>query len=526
MRQETLPKASRTTGRVLVIGLDALEATLVERHIPDGRFPSLAAFIASASTHLVSSPLDTLPGSVWPELSTGISGARLGHYFTHDQYRVDEARMRPICADDIDPERYYWAIASRAGARVAAIDPVQARLVPALNGIQLIYWGAHDRVMGTQSEPGGLLGEVRARYGDHPVWDSDRYAKSYPGMTRLLRDLKSGIARKTELTLDYLKRERWDLFTCSFSEAHCAGHQFWHFQDPGCDQYDASAPQILKDALLSVYDHLDRAIGRIIEASAADTVIVVTSHGMGPLIGGYQLLPEFLTRLGLSSDRGKARESFIRTWQNHAKHRIPGAWVPFLQKVSEIGFVRRIQASSGGMIFPLQSPATRAAALPNNRVGAIRLNIEGRDPFGCLEPGAKTDAVIREITDALLELRQPESGETIVERVDTADDVFGAPEDGRHPGVPDLLVRFRRDLGTLNRCFSERVGSISIPARNARVPRTGDHTPESRIWISGNDVESGRRGATGSVLDLAPTVLEHLGIEAPEEMDGRPLSAA
>lgn len=514
------------TARVLVIGLDALEATLVERYFPDGRFPSLASFIASASTHIVSNPVDTLPGSVWPELSTGISGAKLGHYFTHDQYRVNEARMRPICEDDIDPQRYYWAIASRAGARVAAIDPVQARLVPGLNGIQLMYWGAHDRVMSTQSEPGELLEEVRTRYGDYPVWDSDRYAKSYRGMLRLLRELKTGIALKTELSLDCLKRERWNLFTCSFSEAHCAGHQFWHFHDPGCDQHDASAPEVLKDALLSVYDRLDCAIGRIIEASAADTVIVVASHGMGPLIGGYQLLPEFLTRLGMSSDRGIARESFMRKLQNHVKHRTPGAWVPFLQAVSEIGFVQRIQASSGGMIFPLQSPATRAAALPNNRVGAIRLNIKGRDPFGCLEPGKESDTVTREIIDALLELRKPESGEAIVERVDTADDVFGPPGSGRHPSVPDLLVVFRRDLGTLDRCVSERVGLLDVPACNARVPRTGDHTAESRIWISGNDIEPGRRSITGSVLDLAPTILEHLGIDVPAEMDGRPLSQA
>ena len=61
-----------------------------------------------------------------------------------------------------------------------------------------------------------------------------------------------------------------------------------------------------------------------------------------------------------------------------------------------------------------------------------------------------------------------------------------------HPDLPDLLVEFRTDLGRIDACYSERVGLVEIPARNARVPRSGEHTPESRLWLMGPDIPRGQ----------------------------------
>jgi bisphosphoglycerate-independent phosphoglycerate mutase (AlkP superfamily) len=59
------------------------------------------------------------------------------------------------------------------------------------------------------------------------------------------------------------------------------------------------------------------------------------------------------------------------------------------------------------------------------------------------------------------------------------------------------------------------------------VPRSGDHTVESRLWLAGPLVEHG--GAIrddANVLDIAPTILDFLDVPLPAELDGRPLVAA
>ena len=261
----------------------------------------------------------------------------------------------------------------------------------------------------------------------------------------------------------------------------------------------------------------------MIDAADAEVVVIVTSHGMGPLVGGYNLLPEVLVRLGMGSDRGAASSSRLRGVQNRLKDLTPKHWVPFLQRISGLGLVRRIQEPIGGMVFPLESARTRAAQVPNNGVGAVRLNLVGREPHGCVVPGVPWDELIAELRAELLALERPESGEKIVERVLTADEAFGP---GSHRDNPDLFVVFRQDIGRIDRCWSSRVGLVEAPARNARVPRSGDHTGETRVWIAGGGIASGVDLKSGHIADFAPTVLQLLGVAPKDDIEGRPLELA
>ena len=170
------------------------------------------------------------------------------------------------------------------------------------------------------------------------------------------------------------------------------------------------------------------------------------------------------------------------------------------------------------MPVPLDSPATRAIALPSDINGYVRLNLKGREPYGSIEPGAAAEAALSDLREALLELRDPASGEQIVTTVLTAEEAFGRD---RHPDLPDLMVGFRSDLGPLEACVSDRVGLVRAP--HQIVNRTGDHTPEGRLWIVGDGFEQAGAMPTANGLDLAPTILSLLDVPIPPELDGRAL---
>src|SRR6185369_3858046 len=115
------------------------------------------------------------------------------------------------------------------------------------------------------------------------------------GYETLLRGLKEGVQRKTELLLDVMGRERWDLFACAFGETHCVGHHFWHFFDAGSARHPPEPPPHFRDAIRDVYRAVDDGLGRLLAAAGAEAdVLVVASHGMGPYLGGPHLLPEVL----------------------------------------------------------------------------------------------------------------------------------------------------------------------------------------------------------------------------------------
>lgn len=493
------------SARVLVIGFDALEATLVDRWADAGSMPAFAALREEAAEVRLANRLDLLPGAVWPEITSGISSGKRALYYHPRQLHTGEHTPRAVQTDEIDTEHLYWAVVARAGRRAAVVDHTHVAPVPDLGGVQVLEWASHDRCFPTTSDPPGLLAELEQRVGSYPVADCDDHDDSVASYERLLDGLLLGVERKTELLVELLGRDQWDLFTCGIAEAHCVGHQFWHFLDPTSPSHPADAPDRLRDAVPRVYAALDRALARLRVAAGPDaTVLVVASHGMGPVVGGPQLLDDVLARIGATRGRAGLRGRLPYGLRRVVKRFVPAS--------------RRDALRYSG----LADPATRAVPLINNRCGAVRLNLAGREPHGSVQPGAEAEALLDDITAALLELRQPSSGEPIVARVVRAAEAFGPDH---HPDVPDLMVTFRRDLGVLDQCTSPRVGHISVPPNGPWMPRSGDHTDEARLWAVGPGVAAGRR-PDGDVLDVAPTVCALLGVDAPAAYDGRALDLA
>jgi predicted AlkP superfamily phosphohydrolase/phosphomutase len=511
------------SARVLFIGLDAAEPTLLRAGMACGQLPTLCRLAAVGASGSLTNSMRTLPGAVWPEIVSGVGAGRLPRYFHPRQLFTGDAAPRPIKAADVDGDPSFYKLASDAGCRVAVVDLPHMAPVQRINGVQITEYGIHDRHFGKASYPPGLVQDLERQHGRHPVGSCDHYGSNRRALLTLLNDLLTGIDRKTALLIDLVRREAWDLFACSFTESHCAGHWFWHLADPGHWAHDRTAPIELRQALDTVYRRLDSVVGQLVEAADAATTIIVASHGMGPYSAGYQLVPEFLARLGLGSDGGRGR-GWMRRAQIAVKHLIPRRYWDYLtthvvERPRVRALLRPLQQRSAAMFFPLESPLTKAAYLPNNTISAIRLNVRGREPYGCVEPGTAADALLEEIRRELHALRDPRTGQLVVDYVWTAAEAFGSEH---HPDVPDAIVAFRSDLGLIEACESPRVGLIRVPIGSRWARRMGDHSINSYGWWVAPDVVAGSSLNGAGLLGVAPTVLASLGCDRPSVLDGRP----
>lgn len=508
------------TANVLMIGLDAAESTLIETWASSGRLPNLARLIGNGLSMPLDNSLETLPGAIWPELAGGRSCGKVPLYYHPRQLHTGEAAFRPVAYEDVDPDDYFWVRASDAGRRVAVIDvPQTVPLRRPVNGVQLFEWGLHDRNFSISSDPPEVLDDIRRRFGDHPVDNCDTHGETVAGYRDLLRRLKAGAKAKSAMMLDIMKRESWDLFAGVFGETHCVGHQFWHFLDPSHPAHDATAPVELRDAIAEVYGEIDKGIGNLIAAAGPNCwIFVIASHGMGVYIGGPQLLPEVLCRLGLTTGRDGKLTRGLRTWQRATS--LGGSTVRnMVRHMVGPRVIRKGQQFAGSLHLPLESGETTAVAVPNNRCGAIRFNVRGREPYGKVGAGNQLISEMVKLKQSLLALRHPELGEPIVERVVTAAEAFGSDH---HPDVPDLMIVFRDDLGVLESCDSDEVGLIEVPLYHPKLPRTGDHTTVSRLWVEGPCLAPANNSVRANVLDIGPTILSLLGVPA-DDLDGRPI---
>jgi predicted AlkP superfamily phosphohydrolase/phosphomutase len=506
--------------RVLVIALDSADPPLIAQWCEQGHLPTLQRLRARAQIFSVATPMSSLPGSLWHEVATGISCGKAGHYYFNNQLHSGEAVPRPIAPGEIDAEQYYWVRAARAGLKVASLDMPHAIRAPDISGVQLSEWGLHNRCFGAGSAPDDFLTTVRARYGTYPVPNCEDHACRAEDYASLLRRLKDAVSLKTSLFEDTLRSSAWDLFTGCFSELHCAGHQFWHFLDEGHSRFRSDAPAEFRTAILDLYRLIDQAIARMVTAAGADAqLVLLAAPGIAPYTGGPNILPEVLARLGLASSANTGASRLARQIQREGlalAKPIRTALRTLLGKT----LVRTVQGRLGALRQPFTNPATKAGAVFNNRVGGVRLNLRGREPFGIVGRGNEAEALLEDIRLALHELRDPKSGEPIVAQTLTANEAFGYDP---HPDIPDLLVVFRTDLGEIEHCVSPRLGQLDVRSDVALAHRSGDHTDEAAIYIAGPRIAPAPSKPHGSVLDLAPTVLDLLGLEPPAPCDGRSL---
>ena len=494
--------------KVLFVGLDSAESSLIDRWTSVGELPAMVELSGHGAVWELDNCWRTLPGGVWPELTSGHSIGKSAVFFPPRQLHTGEIEPRPVGRERVDPPGF-WTIASDSGKTVAAIDLPWTVPPQDLNGIFLSEWGTHDRWFGTGSVPGELVREIAERYGGYPAGDcDDDYGDSVGEYERLAADLLAGIDYETRLFVDLLERSDWDLFACAYGQFQCAGHNLWQFMDS-----DDDVPDSLRSAMFDVFSKVDAGIAALREAAGPQAVsVVVTSHGMGPLIGGPQLLDEVLVRLGAGSGKGSAAQ--IRS-------RLPPGARGAIRRLTPAPLRRRLQRAAGSLETPLEAPATRAIALPGDVNGFIRLNLRGREPNGAVEPGPEAAAELAHLRAAMLELKDPATGEPLVTEVLSAEEAFGPDH---HRDVPDLIVRFRDDLGIIESCVSERVGRVSAPHRVAK--RTGDHTWRSRLWVVGEGIEPRTNAVRAHALDVGPTVLSLLDVPIPANLEGRPIDTA
>ncbi len=500
---------------VVVLGFDAAAPGLIR----DWALPAFARLRADGVTTSTRNPPGLYVGAVWPSLITGTSPSRHGRW-CYDQFVPGTYGVRRMTAEDYQVAPFWMAL-DRAGKRVAIVDVPKSPIRALGHGLQLADWGTHDPdSLGFRAYPETLARDVQRRYRTEPVGLCDHYGHDREAVQRLCDRLIERTERRTELCLDLLARERWDLFFAVFTESHCAGHQLWWLHDPTHPEHDPALRRALGDPMERVYRALDRSLARLLAALPTEaTVLVLASHGMGPHYDGSLLLADMLAAMHVSGARRDAVSTLQRTW-----HAAPAALrrvVNPLAVRTGLWLGRRRAGAPPGLGSALRTPdptRMRYFAVPNNDChGAIRLNVVGREPAGCIQPGRDFDAAIDALGEELSTFVNEDTGRPVVAALHRIETLYpGEP----HEALPDVIVDWDRSA-TIQRVVSTRYGRLARPKVTSR---TGDHQPTGLLIARGPGIASGHAIAPIESVDLAPTISSILGLPRPD-LDGHPIEA-
>ena len=453
--------------KVLIIGLDCAPPDLVfEKWKND--LPVLRGLMEKGVYGPLKStdPPITIPA--WTSMVTSKNPGRLGLYGIRN--RLDYSYEKMVFANSLlVKEDTLWDILSRRGKKVALLGVPQTYPPKSVNGHMISCFLTPD-TNSNYTYPESLKGEIRSWVGEY-LLDVDNFRTEEKD--KLLEQIYEMTEKQFKVALHLLKEKEWDFFMMVEMGVDRIHHGFWKFHDPKHIKYEPGSKY--ENAIRDYYLYVDRKVGELLSPIDSETtVLVVSDHGAKAMVGGV-CVNEWLMEKGYL----------------HLKEK-PAGVIPLGK--AKVDWKRTMAWGEGGYY------------------SRIFLNVKGREPEGVIAPSDYER--IRENLRKALEAITDDRGITIGTKVYKPEEIYS--EVRRIP--PDLIVYFGnlswRSVGSIG------LGSI-LTFENDTGPDDANHDTHGIFIMKGTNVKARGLREGLNLLDVAPTVLNLMGIEVPGDMEGK-----
>jgi len=513
---------------LLIIGLDGATWDLLDPWIAQGRLPHLARLRRSSAWGPLASttPPATLPS--WSTFMTGVNPGKHGIFdFTRRRMGTYEVQFVNATFRKVPT---IWSRLSAAGRRVCVLGLPGTYPPEQLNGCMV---SGFDTPVTTRADASFVspadLAPLVMQLGGFPFADFQEFRVDRLWYRRALDRLLRGIETKLRLATTLLQRELWDCFMVLFGESDTVAHHFWHFHDPASPRFDAAGATALGDALRQVYESLDAAVGALMAAVPAATVLIASDHGFGGSGNALLYLNRWLERDGFLRSRTSGRRSPLATAVKHlALRTLPASAQARAFRVGGGRWAGWLESRS--RFAGIDWSGTRAFSEELNYFPNVWLNVRGREPQGVVD-SCDYERVRNDVCAAALELRDPEHGRPIVRRAWRREELYVGPWTQY---APDVVLDLHLDRGYSYTCLPSATAQGPEPVRRLQPDErvdgklagmSGSHRPDG-VFMLRDRAGHARRLDGVQIADMAATILVHCQVDLPADCDGRGIDAA
>jgi len=455
--------------RVILIGLDSAPPELVFGELL-GRLPHLARMAERGLHGPLRSchPPITIPA--WQVMATSASPGRLGLYgfrhrrgFSYTDGWVASSHSIRLPA--------IWDVIARVDKRSCLIGVPPGYPPKPLNG-----WSISCFLTPPNAEqytyPPELRQEVERLVGT--------YLFDVPFRVEDRDTLREGLFEMTRKRFDVVRHlattKPWDFFMVVEIGVDRLGHAFWKFFDRAHPKYVPDNPY--ENVAAEYYRMVDQRIGELLEAVDDAIFLVVSDHGSKAMRGAF-CINEWLIERGHLALRAEP-ESVVSL--DHA----------------DVDWSKTTAWGWGGYY------------------ARIFLNVGGREPHGVI-PASRYERARTELVAELQTITDP-AGRPMKVEAFRPEELYPVAVGDR----PDLMVYFDdlhwRSAGTIGH------GTLYL-SENDTGPDDSVHSMNG-IFILFDPARRYSQAVEGmNILDVAPTILELMGVPIPADMEGRPLPA-
>ena len=507
--------------KVLFIGLDGSTFDVLDPLIEQGLMPRLQRFISEG----VCSPLETtippITPTAWVSFATGTNPGKHGVLeFLLRRKGSGELPDTPISSRTRDGLPF-WDILGNLG-KPGIVTNMPVTYPPQMvNGVMVADF-LTPRGRTDFTYPESLRQEIESKFGDYQLYITEVYA---PGnVDKMLDQFFEELEYKTKVNLYLMRNYPWEVFVTHYWSTDRFQHELWHILDKthpffSQKEYDAHIKRIHE-----YWRAVDATLGTLFDAASDDTTIFMGSdHGFGPIYkflcfnvwlmdegllvlkrDDQTRLKKALFKLGLTPDLG-----YRTAMKLGLAHLRLSVGVTNRSKLMKL--VNSLMLSLEDVDW------SRTKAFSKGNYGQIFINLKGREKHGIVEPGAEYEQIMQEMITRLRKLTDPQTRQPLIGPIWRPEDLYTGAHTEEAPDLQFLPVDMtNKPLGTLDLTSNKFITPV--------YGNSGDHRMHGIMLGRGANLRNGLRFDSARIIDYAPTILHTLGVEIPEDMDGRVLT--
>ena len=452
--------------RVAVIGLDSIPPELLFDEFLD-RLPNLRKLVSTGIYGKLKSTIPAITCPAWTSMVTSANPGRLGIYGFRNRAAYDYEGLQFVTSRLVK-EPPVWSLLSAQNKKVIVIGVPQTYPPSPVNGCMITGFLTPD-TSHNYTYPEELRREVECITGGYKL-DVENFRTD--DKAPVLRSVYEMTEKRFKLAKNFVQNKEWDFFMMVEIGPDRLHHAFWRYYDTKHPGYFAG--NVYERVIPDYYVYLDKEIGEFISLLDNDTTIMIVSdHGVRMMEGGI-CINEWLI------NNGYLKLNYY-----------PDEVTPFNKDIVDWG--NTVAWGEGGYY------------------GRLFMNVKGREPKGVV--ARQNYENVRNELVARLEGIRDVNGNCINTKVFKPEEIYSVCNNI----PPDLIVYYGdlawRSIGS--------VGHNTIWAKENDLGSDDANHSQYGIFLMNDGCNKSELKDGLELIDVAPTILDRMGIDIPLSMEGK-----
>ncbi len=502
--------------KCVVLGLDGGSFEMLDAMRATGTLPHLSGLLTGGVRAVLESTLPPVTCPAWPTMFTGRNPGVHG-YTSFAVMEPGTTRYRGVSLRDVACPTI-WNVLNRAGVRTGIFNMPGAYPVDEVDGFMVSGFPTPPGAEATVWPP-ALKEKFRNAFPDYDCAGiiEDLLTKDPEARRAVMQRMKDILDMRAEALDWFLDQEPVDFLWVVLETIDRLSHAAYAYLVESGPGYTEPEGEAIRAMALEVLQKQDEVIGRVLDRMGPDPIVfVVSDHGFTWASKQFDL-PAWLAETGyMVPPSGWRLGARLRP----AVRRMLRGLVPsgLRRRLRGMGQDRSAQDASAKVETTWDWARSRAFPARYCEWGVF-INTADRRAGGPVGP-ENYDAVVDAVAADLRAAVDPETGRPVLKYVQRRDRVYEGPYAGR---APDLF--FLPSQGIVHRC-RRLPGTETAEGWLAPIPGYYNfHERVGILTVTGPPFGTGT-SAPAQVVDVMPTVLYAMGLEVPEDLEGRVLQEA